>query len=231
MKKKILVCMIAIAVFSMLMVACTRSASGSPSDTTKAESTLPNPVSTQSQLMKDIIAGTQTAMAMPLDATAVQGTKEASGGDEDEITTEGTPAPKAEPTSAPLPTSTSGPPPTVELSYNNNLCELSACEAIGAQLICCCTIENSKDNYVTVQVSNMFFTKGTNLEFYMAPEGEYDSSKYILAGTAKYAPTDKGVYFTAKVNIPDSLRGTASIYVEVDTENPEVFAQTYFANQ
>ena len=64
MKKKFLVSVIALAVLSLLAAACTRSASGSPSDVAKAESTLPNPVSTQSQLMKDIIAGTQTAMAM-----------------------------------------------------------------------------------------------------------------------------------------------------------------------
>ena len=80
MNKKILVCVIAIAVFSLAATACTRSASGGPSDIAKAETTIPNPVSTQSQVMKDIIAGTQTAMAMPAEPELADGAENAPDG-------------------------------------------------------------------------------------------------------------------------------------------------------
>ena len=83
MKRKQTVLLAALIIFSVVIGACTRSASGSPSDAAGTDTALPNPVSTQSQLMKDIIAGTQTAMAVPLDATPAAGTEVAKTGDDD----------------------------------------------------------------------------------------------------------------------------------------------------
>ena len=85
MKKNQIVLLAALTIFSVMIGACTRSASGGAADAPEAD-TLPNPVSTQSQLMKDIIAGTQTAMAVPLDATLAAGTQ-AADTDEDAATT------------------------------------------------------------------------------------------------------------------------------------------------
>jgi len=205
------------------MVACTRSASGSPADTAKAESTLPNPVSTQSQLMKDIIAGTQTAMAMPLDATAAQTTQEAAAEDDGGVTTDGTPEPEAEATSAPLPTSTAGPPPVVELAYNTKKC--------GPNIYLCIT-SFTKDQSVVVQATSPWLLDKMDLTFKMGPEGVYDYSTYIVVGTAKYEPDGSAGYgFQVTLNIPDSLRGSKSIVVYLETDNTAYYGSDYFVNE
>ena len=232
MKRNQIVLLAALVIFSVMIGACTRSASGGASDAPEADTTLPNPVSTQSQLMKDIIAGTQTAMAVPLDATLAAGTEVADTGDDD-TTVDATAEPKdVEPTAKPLPTSTPGPAPVVALEYNTNLCETRECTIVSGQLICCCIVSNTKDKDVTVQVSNPFFANGTEVSFLMAPEGQYDLSKYVLAAVSEYKPAGDGKnYFKVVLTIPDSLRGTNTIVVRADTENPIVYAQAYFPNK
>ena len=227
MKKKFLVCVIAIAVLSLLTAACTRSASGSPSDTAKTEATLPNPVSTQSQLMKDIIAGTQTAMAVPQDATKAADQEKDSEGespDADESDDEDS-APKKEATAKPLPTSTPGPAPEVTLDYNTKKC---------APGIYVCVQSYTKDQSVVLQATYPWLLDGSDLYFRMGPDGEYDYTKYIVVGTAEYQPTG-GQGFEVTLNIPDSLRGTSSIVVLLDTgtgwgEN-DYHGTDYFTNE
>ena len=223
MKRNQIVLMAALIIFSVVIGACTRSASGSPSDAPGADEALPNPVSTQSQLMKDIIAGTQTAMAVPLDATPAEGTQAADNGDED-ATTETTPEPNAvEPTAKPLPTSTTGPAPAVELTYNTKKC------APGVYL---CWVENKKDQTVTVQGSYPWLLNDMDLTFKMGPEGIYDFSKYIVVGTSNYKPdASQGYGFRVTLNIPDSLRGTATIVVLLETDDPNYYGSDYFANK
>ncbi len=219
MKKKLLVCVIAIAVLSLMAAACTRSASGSPSDSAKAEATLPNPVSTQSQLMKDIIAGTQTAMAMPLDATKAAEDKtsdEGSDADADKDTT-----PKKEATAKPLPTSTPGPAPEVELNYNTKQC---------APGIYVCVQSYTKDQNVVVQATYPWLLDGMDITFKMGPDGVYDYSQYITVGTAKYHPTG-GSGFKVTLNIPDSLRGTNTVVVLLQTDDPDYYGTDYFINE
>jgi hypothetical protein len=220
MKKKILIGVIALAVFSLLAAACTRSASGSPSDVAKAESTLPNPVSTQSQLMKDIIAGTQTAMAMPLDATAAAASDNGEGGGSAAVNE--TPEPKDQATAKPLPTSTEGPPPEVSLNYNTTKC------APGIYL---CVQSYKRDQSVVVQATYPWLLAGMDVTFKMGPDGEYDYTKYIVVGTAKYDPQGSAQGFEVTLNIPDSLRGTNTIVVLLETSSSDYYGTDYFVNE
>ena len=223
MKRNQTVLLAALIIFSVVIGACTRSASGGASDVPEADTTLPNPVSTQSQLMKDIIAGTQTAMAVPVDATPAEGTVVADNGDEN-ATTETTPEPAVvEPTAKPLPTSTAGPPPVVELTYNAKKC------APGLYL---CTVEYVKDQTVTVQGSYPWLLNNMDLTFKMGPDGMYDFSKYIIVGTTTYKPDPSlGYGFRVTLNIPDGLRGSGTLVVLLETNDPNYYGSDYFANK
>ncbi len=222
MKRNQIVLLAGLIIFSVLIGACTRSASGGPSDTPEEDTTLPNPVSTQSQLMKDIIAGTQTAMAIPLDATPADGTEEADTDDDDDTTADATAEPKnVEPTAKPLPTSTPGPAPVLTLDYNSKKC------APGLFL---CVVEFVKDQTATVQGSYPWLLDNMELTFKMGPDGQYDYSKYIVVGTGTYKP-EGGQGFRVTLNIPDSLRGTGTIVVLLETNDPNYYGTDYFANK
>jgi len=235
MNKKALITSSLIIILALFATACTRSASGGVSEGLDAESTLPNPVSTQSQLMKEIIAGTQTAMAAPLDATEAAEGEETEADAEDageEAETEATEEPEAEDTAVPLPTSTPGPAPVVELDYNQEVCEsANNCAVISKQLVCTCVLDYTKDQSVTLQVSNPFFPRGTEVRFLMGPEGIYDFDTYVVAATADYEPEGDGNFFKVKLKIPDSLRGMDTIVVRAHTENPDVYGTDFFSNQ
>ena len=220
MKRNQIVLLAALIIFSVMIGACTRSASGGASDAPEADNTLPNPVSTQSQLMKDIIAGTQTAMAVPLDATPAEGTQEADADDDADTAT--TPEPKqVEPTAKPLPTSTPGPAPVLTLEYNTKKC------APGLYL---CVVEFVKDQTATVQGSYPWLLNNMELTFKMGPDGMYDFSKYIVVGTTTYKP-EGSQGFRVTLNIPDSLRGTGRIVVLLETNDPNYYGSDYFDNK
>lgn len=222
MKHRNLVIITALIIISSIIASCTRSASGGPTDTAVEDSELPNPVSTQSQLMKDIISGTQTAMAAPLDATAETPAEDGDGETTDEGTVETTPEPEEEEEEIILPTSTAGPPPVVELKYNTTKC------GPGFWL---CIVSYQKDQTVTVQATHPWLLDDMDLTFKLGPEGMYDYSQYIVAGTAKYEPdSSKGYGFQATLNIPDSLRGTGTIVVLLETNNTEYFGSDYYNN-
>ena len=63
MKKRTLGLIIMLAVGALLLTACERSATRAPSDIAGTEGEIPFPVTTQSQIMVDILAATQTAQA------------------------------------------------------------------------------------------------------------------------------------------------------------------------
>lgn len=224
MKRNQIILLTGLIIFSALVGACTRSASGSPSDAAGADDTLPNPVSTQSQIMKDIIEGTKTAMALPLDATPADGTPVAGEADDDAAATDTTPEPKAvEATAVPLPTSTAGPAPVVEIEYNAKKC------APGLYL---CIVNYVKDQTVTVQGSYPWLLNDMDLTFSMGVEGNYDFSKYIVVGTANYKPdATKGYGFRVTLTIPDSLRGTPAIVVLLETEDSNYYGSDFFVNK
>ncbi len=222
MKKIILACVIALAVFSLAATACTRSASGGTSEVAKAEATLPNPVSTQSQLMKDIIAGTQTAMAMPVDEDAAASGEDSADEDEDTPTTEGTPEPEKEATKLVLPTSTAGPPPEVELDYNTSKC---------APGLYVCVKSYKKDQSVVLQATYPWLMNDMDLTFKMGPDGLYDFTQYIVVGTAHYNPQGAAQGFEVTLTIPDSLRGTPTIVVLLESDVADYYGTDYFANE
>lgn len=64
MSKRIYAIILVILLLGLLLSACERSASVSPLATATANSEIPFPVATQSQIMKDILAATQTAAAL-----------------------------------------------------------------------------------------------------------------------------------------------------------------------
>jgi len=223
MKRNQIVLLAALIIFSVVIGACTRSASGGAADAPEADTTLPNPVSTQSQLMKDIIAGTQTAMAVSLDATPAEGTPAADADDdEDAPAADETPEPdEVEPTPKPLPTSTAGPAPVVALEYNTKKC------APGLYL---CVVEYVKDQTATVQGSYPWLLDNMELTFKMGPDGMYDYSKYVVVGTTTYKP-EGSQGFRVTLNIPDSLRGTGTIVVLLETNDPNYYGSDYFDNK
>lgn len=222
MKKNLIVLIGAIFMFAIVLSACTRSASGGPSELASSEEALPNPVSTQSQLMKEIIAGTQTAMAVPVDATPAEGDEEPAA-DEDEATTETTAEPKqVEATPIPLPTSTAGPPPVVELVYNNRTC------GPGYYI---CEVSHVKDQTVVIQGSYPWLQNNMDLTFKMGQPDSYDFENYVVVGTGKYKPDgSKGYGFRVTLNIPDSLRGSGQIQVRLETNVSGYVGMWWFEN-
>jgi hypothetical protein len=223
MKHKFLVIITALIILSSVIVSCTRSASGGPTDAAVEDSELPNPVSTQSQLMKDIIAGTQTAMAVPADATEAAAAEDGESTGTEEGAGEATPEPTEEPEEevVVLPTSTAGPPPVIELKYNTNVCQP------GYYI---CEVSHVQDQTITWQSSHPYLYADEELTFTLGPEGEYDYSKYIVAGTAKYDPNGSGSNFQATLTIPDSLRGVGQIVVRLETIDPGRFGMFFYDN-
>ncbi len=223
MNRKHVLIITAAIILAVLAGACTRSASGGAADLPGMESELPNPVSTQSELMKEIIAGTQTAMALPLveaEEEAVEGEETAEvEGTEADATAE----PKAVATPVPLPTSTQGPPPVVELGYNTQTCGPN---------IYICVKSSEKDQSIVLQASQQWLLYNMDLTFKMGPDGLYDYSKYIVVGTAKYKPDgSKGYGFNVELNIPDSLRGTENIVVRLETNNSNYWGSDIINNK
>jgi len=225
MKTKSFPILLILIAFVFILSACVRPASGPPDSVPTSASTLPNPVSTQSQLMKDIIAGTQTAMAIASGADTPVATVEGE---------EGTPSAEAQGTQSSstseaatpsLPTSTAGPPPEIELVYNNKGC--------GPGLYIC-MVSVIQDQKITLQGTNSWLQKDWKLSFTMRPNGA-DVSQGIVVGTAVYS-ADGSPGFQATLNIPDTLRGFDTIIVRLDSADctahygTECYGQDYFYN-
>ncbi|HPS41404.1 MAG TPA: LysM peptidoglycan-binding domain-containing protein [Anaerolineaceae bacterium] len=64
MKKKLFIILVLIAIVSLALAACERPASVAPIPTATKEGEIPFPVATKPQIMEDILAGTQTALAL-----------------------------------------------------------------------------------------------------------------------------------------------------------------------
>ncbi len=93
-----------------------------------------------------------------------------------------------------------------------------------------CVVENVKDQTVTVQGSYPWLLNDMDLTFKMGPEGLYDYSKYVVVGTTNYKP-EGSQGFRVTLNIPDSLRGTGTIVVLLETNDPNYYGSDYFANK
>ena len=170
--------------------------------------------------MKDIIAGTQTAMAQPADEDAAEDTGEDSDlelADEDAEDKDV----DEEPTMVPLPTSTPGPAPEVVLEYNTKKCGPNVYVCIQSYV---------KDQKVVLQATYPWLLDDMDLTFKMGPEGVYDYSDYIVVGTAKYEPSGSQG-FEVELTIPDSLRGSSLIVVLLETNNSQYYGTDYFTNE
>lgn len=108
MKKSSLILLVLLAVTLLAMTGCTRSATRAPRATSTPEGGIPFPDPTQSQIMIDILAGTQTAQASSPAAEATQAP--ATGGSEPTLAP--TSMPQIEPTAVSFPTATPGVPAT-----------------------------------------------------------------------------------------------------------------------
>jgi hypothetical protein len=170
--------------------------------------------------MKNIIAGTQTAMAIPLDATEAAAPAEGEEADDETTETGTTPEPEEEEVVV-LPTSTPGPPPEVTLSYNVKGCQPG---------YFICEVEVVPDQKITIQSAHPYLYKDEVLTFTMGPEGEYDYSKYIVAGTAKYQPNENGNNFAVTLTIPDALRGVGQVVIRLETKDPNRYGMIFFDN-
>jgi len=225
MKKRIFSPLVLIVLLSIIFSACVRPASGTPDSVPTTNATLPNPVSTQSQLMKDIIAGTQTAMALTTsNGTPAPTSSSSSTASSSTSSTSATSTPSAISTSA-LPTATAGPPPVVTLTYNSSSC--------GPGLYIC-TVSVIKDQSVTIQGTNSWLMKGWNLKFTMRPNGA-DEAQGTVVGTAVY-DADGSSGFQVTLTIPDALRGFETIIIRLDSDEcttyygTECYGQEYFYN-
>ena len=92
MKKKTFVLLIIAVIGVLLLTACERSATRAPIDSSSADGDIPFPVSTQSQIIVDILAATQTAQAV----------EAATGGEKSQPSAKA-PEPTAKPTEQPEP--------------------------------------------------------------------------------------------------------------------------------
>lgn len=119
MQKKFTILLILITITLLVLTGCTRSATRGPRVTPTSESDIPFPVSTQSQILVDILALTQTAQAQqPQEkAKATSEATKAPATTAPEPTsapaaTQPAPAPQEEPEDATYPTATPGVPAT-----------------------------------------------------------------------------------------------------------------------
>ncbi len=112
MKKRSLILLVLLTVTLLVMTGCTRSATRAPRATATSEGDIPFPVSTQSQIMVDILAGTQTAQAAePASGPAVATQATATGGAQP-TQAPATAAPQEEVKDTTHPTATPGVPAT-----------------------------------------------------------------------------------------------------------------------
>jgi hypothetical protein len=218
---------IPIAIFIILagmMAACVRPASGT---TVKlpTQSGQTNPVSTQSALMKEIISGTQTAMAMassgtqavmptPLPGvTSIPGTQSVSFGTSTPVYASPTPRTAS---ATQYPTLTAGPPPIVESTY------ISGFASNAETLIDIIAVVQNWS--VTIQTVSMFPANNT-FTVRMGPYGSYAQGGIIVG----FTNSGKGGIFKATYQIPDSLRGSDRIHIRMEGEN-EFWAVNFFDN-
>lgn len=197
-----------------MMAACVRPASGTTVKLpTQAGQT--NPVSTQSALMKEIIAGTQTAMAMassgtqavmptPLPGvTSIAGTQPASIGTTTPVYA--SPTPKIA-SATQYPTLTPGPPPIVEPTYISGSAGNAVPEFVITKVV--------RDWSVTIQTSTNYPANNT-FTVRMGPYGSLGVNGVIVG----FTNSGRGGIFTATYTIPEALRGSEQIHIRMEGES------------
>lgn len=197
-----------------IITACVRPASGTVVKI-PTQSSQSNPVSTQSALMKEIIAGTQTAMAMassgtqavlptPLPGTtSIPGTQAATFGTTTPVYA--SPTPKTA-SATQYPTLTPGPPPVVDPTYISGSSGNAVPEFIITKVVA--------DWSVTIQTTTNYPANNT-FTVRIGPYGSLGVNG-IIAG---FTNSGKGGIFTATYMIPDALRGSDKLHIRMEGEN------------
>ena len=214
--------LIIFALIVMAISACVRPASGSPVKVPTQSAGISNPVSTQSQIMKEIIAGTQTAMALASSGGTPQATV-AAGTQVNYSSGTNTPA-WASPTpggytTTIYPTQTPGPPPIVVPTYISGAYNPSANKGAESFII----IKVVRDLSVTIQTEN--FPPNMNHTVRMGQYGTLGING-IIVGFTNFA---NGGVLTATYSIPDALRGSSQIAIRLEGES-QYFSYNYFDN-
>lgn len=222
MKKILTITLLIIMV--CIISACVRPASGATVKIpTQASQT--NPVSTQSALMKEIIAGTQTAMAMassgtqavlptPLPGTtSVPGSQAATFGTATPIYA--SPTPKTA-SATQYPTLTPGPPPVVEPTYISGSASNAVPEFIITRVV--------QDWSVTIQTITNYPANNT-FTVRIGPYGSLGVNGVIVG----FTNSGRGGIFTATYMIPDALRGSDRLHIRMEGENG-FFSYNWFYN-
>lgn len=205
-------------ILAIIMAGCVRPASGT---TVKipTQSGQSNPISTQSALMKEIIAGTQTAMALVSGGTPAAGVTVAAGTQVASIKT-ATPvysSPTPGTTSATIyPTLTPGPPPVVEPTYISGPAGNAIPEFIITKVV--------QDWTVTIQTTT-YYPTNNSFTVRMGPYGSLGVNQTVVG----FTNSGKGGIFTATYMIPNALRGSAQIHIRMDGENG-FFSYNWFYN-
>ena len=221
MKRKFTPFFILSTVFIVLISACVRPASGGPVAVSTTTG-ISNPVATQSALMKEIIAGTQTAMAQASSAgtplPTVYGATPVAGA----TTTTGLstntpvyPSPTANQTVMSLPTQTQGPPPEVQPTYVSGYYDP---KKFGDGSVRIEVIKVVEGQSMTIQTDNfpsdtMFTVK---MDVYGNSGIEAGQNIYALNGIiVGFTNSGKGGVLQATYTIPDALRSTPKIHILV----------------
>lgn len=214
-------------VLAFILTSCVRPASG-PAVKLPTQPGQSNPVSTQSALMKEIIAGTQTAMALAsgvtpeADATNVPGATVPAGTQSTGLKTATpaypSPTPKTGSVSN-LPTQTPGPPPVVEMTYVGGSYSGAANEGVGTFIF----TQVVRDQSVTIQTVN--FPPNWQYTVRMGLYGTKGVNGIIVA----FSNSGKGGTLTATYTIPDALRGQDRIHMRFDGDSPH-FSFNWFYN-
>ena len=216
MKKSITLALFII--LAILITGCVRPASG-PTVKVPTQSGQSNPVSTQSALMKEIIAGTQTAMALAsgatpvAGATVVAGTKVSSYGTTTPVYSSPTPGTAS---ATIYPTLTPGPPPVIEPTYISGSASNAEAKFDITKVV--------QDWSVTIQTTT-YYPANNSFTVRMGPYGSLGVNGIIVG----FTNSGRGGIFTATYMIPTALRGSSQIHIRMDGDNG-FFSYNWFYN-
>jgi hypothetical protein len=211
-------------IIAFIITGCVRPASGT---TVKipTQSGQSNPVSTQSALMKEIIAGTQTAMALASGGTPAAGVTNVPGstvaaGTQAPLFKTATPiyaSPTPKTASATIyPTLTPGPPPVIDPTYVSGSASAAVPEFVVTKVV--------QDWTVTIQTTT-YYPANNSFTVRMGPYGSLGVNGIVVG----FTNSGKGGIFTATYTIPDALRGSDRIHIRMDGENG-FFSYNWFYN-
>jgi hypothetical protein len=208
-----------VIIFALLLTACDRSASVSPLATATANGGIPFPVASQSQILKDVLAQTQTAYAV--NGTMATGTPEfIFATDTPQSAEAATETPVLPATSTPLPP-TAVVSPTITPGQPTQFASCSGVPGYGGSVP---IVDVAKDKQVTIDGAN--FPGGQALNVRMGANGT-DANGGTIVGTANSGTSG---CFSATFLIPAAFSGSPKIAIRVETTNGYYYGYNWFYN-